>query len=52
MERKLGSRTVSITQRGRRKFRKVSDYVYDIPLLSSIKQLLSDPVILEEIIFM
>ncbi len=49
MERKLGSRIVATSKKGRRKFERVSDYMYDVPLLSSIQQLLSSPMILEEV---
>ena len=49
MERNLGDRVVSVTRRGRRRFQRVWDCVYDVPLLSSLKQLLSDPFVLDEV---
>ena len=50
VERKLGSKIVAVSKKGRRKFERVSDYVYEVPLLSSLQQLLSSPMILEEVV--
>ena len=49
VERKLGQRIVSATRRSKRYFKRVWDYVYDVPLLSSLHQLLSDPFVLDEV---
>ena len=49
MERKLGRRVVTTIKKSRPFYRTVWDYVYDIPLIESLKQLLSDKFILEEV---
>lgn len=47
MERKLGER---ILQTGESTKKRI-DYVYEIPLLASLQQLLSDPFILDEVAY-
>ena len=49
MERKLGSRIVRVTRKGRYFFKRAWDYVYDVPLLLSLQQLLSDDSVLEQV---
>ena len=49
MERKLGSKIIRVTKGSRRIFKKKWDYVYDVPLLASLAQLLSVPFVLEEV---
>ena len=51
IERKLGQRIVSATRRSKRYIKRVWDYVYDVPHLSSLHQLLSDPFVLDEVQF-
>ena len=51
VERKLGQRIVSATRRSKHYFKCVWDYVYDVPLLSLLHQLLSDPFVLDEVQF-
>ena len=48
-ERKLGRRIVTTTKKSRPYFKHVWDHVYDVPLLSSLQQLLSDKFILDEV---
>ena len=49
MERKLGRRVVTTIKKSRPFYCTVWDYVYDIPLIESLKQFLSDKFILEEV---
>ena len=49
IERKLGHRMVTTTKNMRPYFKTVWDHVYDIPLLSSLQQLLSDKFVLQEV---
>lgn len=49
VERKLGHRVITTTRNSRPFFRTIWDYVYDIPLLQSLQQLLSDCFILKEV---
>ena len=52
MERKLGQRIVEISGSSQTKFKKKIDYIYEVPLLLSLKQLLSDPFILDEVMYL
>ena len=49
MKRKIGQRVVRLAKNSKACFKQLCDYVYEIPLLSSLKQLLSDPFILDEV---
>ncbi len=49
VERKLGLTVIETTRNLCPYFQKKADYSYEVPLLCSLKQLLSDPFILEEV---
>ena len=49
MERKLGRRVITSTKNSRPFYKTIWDYVYDIPLIQSLQQLLSDSMILGEV---
>lgn len=49
VERKLGRRMVTTMRNARPLQKAVWDFVYDIPLIESLQQLLSDSFILEEV---
>lgn len=51
VERRLGHRVITTTRNSRPFFRTIWDYVYDIPLLQSLQQLLSDSFILKEVCY-
>lgn len=48
-ERKLGHRVITTTRNSRPFYQTVWDYVYDIPLVQSLQQFLSDSFILGEV---
>ena len=45
----LGSRVITTTKNSRPFFKTVWDHVYDIPLISSLNQLLSNDFVLQEV---
>ena len=49
VERKLGRRVITSTKNSRPLYKTIWDYVYDIPLIQSLQQLLSDSMILGEV---
>ena len=49
METELGSRVITTTKNSRPFFKTVWDHVYDVPLISSLNQLLSNDFVLQEV---